>query len=1057
MKKSLLLLILFGLIQVNCFSQLNVTSNANATALAQAILGSGVTVSNATLNCGANGAGTFTYAGATLGVSNGIILTTGLATDATLTPAQIISQSTGNNFTDPDLATIVPVGASGSMNDVCYIAFDFVPLCNQISVTYEFGSSEYQGFQCSTYNDAFGLFITGPNPVGGNYTSNNAAVLPNGTPVSINNINNGQSPCTSANNPSYYIDNTSGTSVVYEGLTTAITSVKAVVPCSTYTIKIAIADMGDEAYDSGVFIQGNSLNCTNTPTVTPTTTAANCGTLGSATVTVTNYTGTPTYQWLPGGATTPSISNLTPGTYTCLVGLQSGCGINTQTITATVGSVGASFNYTTTPQNPSCNNGTNGTASVLVNGGAAPYTYTWTSTPAQNTNTATNLAAGTYSVNITDNTGCIGTTTVTLVNPPAIVATVTTSPTTCSGTIGVATASVTSGGTAPYNYVWNNAAQTQTINNLAQGTYSVIISDVNSCTTTATGVVGGQGFTWSLSALSTNPTCFGSADGSATVTVNNPGASTFTYSWTTSPAQTTNITTPNLSAGTYTAFVTDNNGCTSNTSVTLVNPPPITAKVNTSPTMCSGATGSATVSVLSGGTSPYQYAWISTNPVQTNSVAINLAQGNYSVVVIDVNNCSIVTSGSVQSTGFTWTPVATSSPTKCFGSNDGTATVTINNPGISTFTYISWNSTPAQTNTVATNLAVGNYTVTIKDNNGCVSTASVTVTQPNQLIASTQSNPAMCTSSSGWTNVIVSGGTSPYTYQWSNTNPSQTTQMATNLAQGPYIVLVTDANSCTVTATATVGDTTDLTVKASQSPDLCSKGVGKATANPKGQAPYTYIWTTNPVQTNQTADSLKVGTYSVTVTDAFGCIDSTSIMVLNQNDVLSSEFTTTPAGVINAEDPIALNITTNAGWKVDSAYLSNGVPINKNPFPYTFAQYGDYTATYYFTSSNGCKDTVTYNIIVKDYITLYIPNAFSPNGDGRNDNFEAQGTFIKTFEMYIYDRWGVLVKKITDINTTWDGTKSGGIAPEDIYVYKGSASDIFGKFVSFHGQISLIR
>jgi hypothetical protein len=341
MKKSLFLLILSVFIQVNCFSQLNVTTSANATALAQAILGSGVTVSNATLNCGANGAGNFTYAGTTLGVSNGIILTTGYATDATVTPAQIISESTGNNFTDPDLATITPVGTSGSMNDVCYIAFDFVPLCNQISVTYEFGSSEYNGYQCSPIgvNDAFGLFITGPNPAGGNYTSSNAAVLPNGTPVSINNINDGNplyGSCSPAQNPSYYIGNYSGTDVVYEGLTTAITSVKAVIPCSTYTIKIAICDMGDEAYDSGVFIQGNSLNCTNTPTVTTSAVGATCGTLGSASVTVTNYTATPTYQWAPGGATTASISNLTPGTYSCVVGMQLGCGTNTQTVTATV-------------------------------------------------------------------------------------------------------------------------------------------------------------------------------------------------------------------------------------------------------------------------------------------------------------------------------------------------------------------------------------------------------------------------------------------------------------------------------------------------------------------------------------------------------------------------------------------------------------------------------------------------------------------------------------------------------------------------------------------------
>jgi len=1051
MKKSLLLLIFSVLVRVNCFSQLTVTNNSIATTLAQTILGSGVSVSNATIDCGANGAGTFTYAGATLGVTNGIILTTGYASDASM-PAQIVSEITGNNFQDPDLATIV----SGSINDVCYIAFDFVPLCSQISITFEFGSSEYDGFQCASYNDAFGLFLTGPNPGGGTYTSTNIATLPSGTPVSISNINNGQPPCTTASNPSYYIDNSMGTDVVYEGLTTAITSVKPVVPCSTYHIKIAIADVGDEAYDSGVFIQGNSLNCTNTPTVTANTTAANCGTLGSATVTVTNYTATPTYQWLPGNATTASVNNLTPGTYTCLVGLQSGCGLTTQTVTAVVGSTGATFSYTTSQQNPLCPNGTNGNAGVVVSGGSAPYTYTWTTTPPQNSSiTASDLPAGTYTVSVTDNIGCIGTTTVTLINPPAIVATVTTSPTTCTGSTGVATASVTSGGTAPYTYTWTTGTQAQTINNLAQGTYSVIISDVNSCTATATGTVGGQGFAWSVSATESDPKCIGSANGSATVSITNPGASTFTYSWTTTPIQTTSVTTANLTAGNYTVTVTDNNGCSSSASVTLTNPPPIIATVNTLPTMCSGATGSATVSVLSGGAAPFTYTWL-TNPVQTSSVAINLAQATYSVIVIDANSCSVTDTGTVHATGFTWTPVATASPTKCFGSTDGTATVAItNSPVGSTYMY-TW--TPSGQNTAtASNLPVGNYTVTVEDNNDCISTASVTITQPSQIVLTTQSNPALCTSSSGIATVAASGGTFPFAYSW-NSNPVQTTQSATGLMPGQYAVIVTDINNCVATTIVNVGDTADLTVTATQSPDLCSKGVGKAIANPKGQTPYTYVWNTNPVQTNQIADSLQTGSYSVTVTDAFGCISGASTTVINQNDILSADFAVTPAGVINAEEPIVLNVTINGGWHIDTtAYLSNGVVITKNPFPYTFPQYGNYTATYYFTSNNGCKDTITYDILVKDYITLYIPSAFTPNGDGRNDYFEAQGTFVNSFEMYIYDRWGVLVKKMDNITTIWDGTKNGGQAPEDTYVYKGEASDIFGKHVTFHGQINLIR
>lgn len=1055
MKKIIFLFIFSLLARVNGYSQLTVTTNANATALAQAILGSGVSVSNATINCGANGAGTFNYSGSTLGVTNGIILTSGYATDAALVPAQIVTQSTGNNFNDPDLATIV--NSSGTINDVCYIAFDFVPLCNQISITYEFGSSEYDGYQCASYNDAFGLFITGPNPSGGNYTSSNAATLPNGTPVSINNINNGSPPyCTTASNPSYYIDNSSGTDVVYEGLTTAITSVKPVIPCSTYHIKIAICDVGDEAYDSGVFIQGNSLNCTNTPTITASTTPANCGALGSATVTVTNYTGTPTYQWIPGGATTDTVSNLAAGTYSCLVGLQSGCGTITQTVTAVVGSQGATLTYSTTTQNPLCPGGANGSASVVVGGGAAPYTYTWSTAPPQNTAATTpTLPAGTYTVAVMDNTGCLGSTIVTLTNPPAIVATVTTSPTTCSGSTGSATATVVSNGTAPYNYVWNTGGTTQTINNLAQGVYTVSISDANSCTATATGTVGTQGFTWTPVATATNPLCLGAANGSAMVSITNPPAgSTFTYSWSTIPAQTTSLTTSSLVSGTYSVTVTDNNGCVMSTSVTLTDPPPVTTTVNTTPTICSGAIGSATVSVLSGGTAPYTYAWL-TAPVQTSSVAVNLAQGTYSVITIDVNGCSSTASGTVNTTGFTWTPVASASTTKCFGSANGSATVVITNPVAgSTYSY-TWTPT-GQTNATASNLPVGNYTVTVEDNNSCITTATTTVTQPTLITLSSQSNPAICTSSSGAAGVSAIGGTPPYTYSW-GTSPVQTTQIANNLLQGQYSVTVTDANNCVATTTVVVGDTAYLKVQTTQNPDLCNQGVGKATANPNSAAPYTFVWNTTPVQTTQVADSLKTGNYTVTVTDGFGCISSASIMVMNQNDVLATDFSTSPAGTINAEDPIAINVTVNSPWQIDSAFLSNGVVIDKNPFPYIFAEYGNYTATYYFTSKNGCKDTITYDLIVKDYITLYIPSAFTPNGDGRNDYFEAQGTFIKSFELDIYDRWGVLVKKMTDISNVWDGTKNGGPAPEDTYVYKGIASDIFGKHVSFHGQINLIR
>ena len=205
------------------------------------------------------------------------------------------------------------------------------------------------------------------------------------------------------------------------------------------------------------------------------------------------------------------------------------------------------------------------------------------------------------------------------------------------------------------------------------------------------------------------------------------------------------------------------------------------------------------------------------------------------------------------------------------------------------------------------------------------------------------------------------------------------------------------------------------------------------------------------------ADSLKPGVYSVIVTDGFNCVSSASVSIINQNDILSTQFINSPAGPIYAEDAVTLDLVSNSGWAIDSAFLSTGDTITKNPFPYKFTQYGDYTATYYFTSIHGCRDTVVINLVVKDYITLYIPNTFTPNGDGKNDFFAAEGTFVNTFEMSIYDRWGILVTKLDNITKVWDGSKNGSAAPEDVYVYKGDASDIFGKRVTFQGQINLIR
>ncbi len=242
--RILLTLCLFS--SLSTIAQFTITPDSNANLLAQKIAGNGLTVFNASLNCGPNAAGTFDYTGSSIAISKGIILSTGHATDIANSGGTFISVNNGNTFSDPDLMAIEPQAT----NDVCMLECDVIAMYANINVNFIFGSEEYPEYVGSSFNDAFGFFLTGPNPAGGYYSGTNIGSLPNGTPVSINNVNTGA-------NPAFYYDNTTSPNndVVFDGYTVLITSIAPIYADSIYHMKIAIADAGDQAYDSGILIQ----------------------------------------------------------------------------------------------------------------------------------------------------------------------------------------------------------------------------------------------------------------------------------------------------------------------------------------------------------------------------------------------------------------------------------------------------------------------------------------------------------------------------------------------------------------------------------------------------------------------------------------------------------------------------------------------------------------------------------------------------------------------------------------------------------------------------------
>jgi len=238
------------------FAQLVTNTTMTPIQLVQDILiGQGVTVSNVTFNSpsGANNIGHFSALNTNLGLDSGVIIASGNVANA-IGPNN--TQGAGNQtFTgsDPQLSALMP---GYSIYDAAVLEFDFVPLSDTIRFNYVFGSEEYPEWVSSPYNDVFGFFISGTNPAGGNYNNYNIALIPGTTlPVCIDNVNN-----VTPSYPQYYVNNNGGVTIQYDGFTTVFTAWAKVTPCSTYHIKLAVADAGDMILDSGVFLEKNSFS-----------------------------------------------------------------------------------------------------------------------------------------------------------------------------------------------------------------------------------------------------------------------------------------------------------------------------------------------------------------------------------------------------------------------------------------------------------------------------------------------------------------------------------------------------------------------------------------------------------------------------------------------------------------------------------------------------------------------------------------------------------------------------------------------------------------------------
>ncbi len=619
-------------------------------------------------------------------------------------------------------------------------------------------------------------------------------------------------------------------------------------------------------------------------TLTPINGTVSCTGSNDGTVSVTPTGGTAGYfySWSPTAPTqTTAIANaLIAGNYVVTVTDALGC------IASTVAAVAQPTVLTASIGNvqPSCNVCI-GSATANGIGGTFPYTYSW-SPGGQVGQSPNTLCAGIQTLTVTDIKGC--TTTQTVQINQTVITLITTNGNTlaCNGSCtGFATANPV-GGVAPYSYTWTPAAvapiqNTKTAIGLCAGIHTVMVSDINGCSSTNT-VTFTNPPAITLTVNQTNVNCNGSCNGTASANAIG-GTGIISYLW--QPGGQTTSSINGLCAGAYTVTATDGNSCSQTQVVTIIENSLLTATFTpSSPSTCTSSDGSITA-VIGGGLPTYTITW---NGGSNANPLVNIGAGSYTLSIIDAAGCTQSISTTLSNpTGPTVTAVSNS--ITCFGACTGSATLNI----VGTGPFNVNGSVIAGNITTLSGLCSGIITPIITDATSCVTNQTLNIAQPTQLTANGVVTHDPCNAScNGSINLTPSGGTLPYSYVWS---PAGVGQDPTNLCASNYTVNISDGNGCLTTNTYVVTEPPALTLSFNKKDVLCngqcSGGVRAIVVG--GTGPYTYTWTPSPPFAGANIDTLVnicSGIYSVSASDANGCI-VTGTIDIGQPIALTSTIT----------------------------------------------------------------------------------------------------------------------------------------------------------------------
>ncbi|MCC7501605.1 MAG: gliding motility-associated C-terminal domain-containing protein, partial [Flavobacteriales bacterium] len=741
------------------------------------------------------------------------------------------------------------------------------------------------------------------------------------------------------------------------------------------------------------------------------------GSTGAAEVNATGGTAPYSYSW---NTSTPTIGNtlsgVTAGTYTVSVTDANGCSTTTN-VTISQPAVEI-FTYVESYQHESCFGANDGWVTLQTGGGSGSLSVEWNTTPVQYGPTATGLGVGFYTATVTDDNGCsVPKYFPVIVNGPSAPLTISTVTSdhdglaiSCpGGSDGSIDATVT-GGTSPYQYTWTSGLgviyNSQDIQSLSAGSYSLVSMDANGCTTSTT-VILGEPSPIAVTASIITAACQSSSTGAIDISIVG-GTAPYKVAWSGPNGFTAvqqDLTA--LAAGIYTVIVTDAHGCAATTYFDVTEPGLITLTGTTSiynggvNVSCYGSSDGSIDATIVGGVAPYTLVWNGpAGSTYTTEDIAGLVAGTYSLSVQDANGCASLTQFQLAQPAALTTQLQNTlfngADLSCSNASDGVIDATV--LGGTPAHGFAWSGPNGfiSTNEDISGLTEGTYTLQTTDQNGCVSIASTTLSAPTPIAASAASptfnsgsNVSCDGESDGSINVMLTGGTGIISTVWNGPNGFSSTDLTPNgLEAGTYTATFTDVNGCASTSTIILTAPAPTSLSASTSSFPSGTSVSCATANDGtidltvvgGAGNVSYQWTGPNAFTANTEDitGLIAGTYLVTTIDDNGCTAAQTYALTAPAPLMASE-TVVPAACFGS-NTAAIDLAITGGTAPFNLLWSGPGAFSATTEDLTALYAGVYVAN--ITDANGCA--LTYPITVTQANTFQVTATLSMYPGGFN-------------------------------------------------------------------------